>query len=247
MPAFDIGSIYRRQKILRKIIAFSHFLHFESATKGNHMKLYDSTHAPNPRRTRIFLAEKGVEYEKVEFNIPKGENLNPDFLKISPRGLLPTLVLDDGTVLDESIAICRYFEETIPEPNLMGVDAKSKALIEARQRHMEFDGLNGAAEVFRNSYPGFANRGLGGSVGDVPAIPDLAERGRASVARFFDRLDAYLAQNTYCAGESFSIADITGLCAVDFATTAARIAFPTEKLNLKRWYDEVSARPSAQA
>lgn len=211
------------------------------------MKLYHSTLAPNPRRARIFMAEKGVEYEKVEYNIPKGENLNPDFLKISPRGLLPTLELDDGTVIDESVAICRYFEETIPEPNLMGTDAKSKAQIEARQRHMEFDGLQGAAEAFRNSYPGFAKRGLGGSVGEVPAIPDLAERGKATVARFFDHLDSYLAQNAYCAGDTFTIADITAFCAVDFATTAARIPFPTEKLNLKRWYDEVSARPSTKA
>ncbi|MYD43810.1 MAG: glutathione S-transferase family protein [Gammaproteobacteria bacterium] len=211
------------------------------------MKLYDSTLAPNPRRTRIFLAEKGVEYEKVDFNIPKGDNLDPEFLKVNPRGLLPTLVLDDGTVLDESVAICRYFEESIPEPNLMGTDAKSKALIEARQRHMEFDGLMGAAEAFRNSYPGFANRGLGGSVGEVPAIPELAERGKASVTRFFDRLDEYLGDNAYCAGDSFSIADITAFCAVDFATTAARIAFPDDKPNLKRWYDEISARPSASA
>ena len=211
------------------------------------MKLYDSTLAPNPRRTRIFLAEQGVEYEKVEFNIPKGDNLDPEFLKISPRGLLPTLVLDDGTVLDESIAICRYFEETVPEPNLMGTDAKSKAQIEARQRHMEFDGLQGAADTFRNSYPGFARRGLGGSVGEVPAIPELAERGKASVARFFGRLDEYLADHPYCAGDTFSIADITAFCAIDFATTAARIPFPDDKPNLKRWYDEVSARPSSSA
>ena len=211
------------------------------------MKLYDSTLAPNPRRTRIFLAEKGVEYERVDFNIPKGDNLDPEFLKVNPRGLLPTLVLDDGTVLDESVAICRYFEETIPEPNLMGTDAKSKALTEARQRHMEFDGLLGAADAFRNSYPGFRNRGLGGSVGEVAAIPELAERGRGTVARFFERLDDYLAEHAYCAGASFTIADITAMCAVDFATTAARIPFPDDKPNLKRWYDEVSARPSASA
>ena len=211
------------------------------------MKLYNSQMAPNPRRTRIFLAEKGVDYEVVEYNIPKGDNLNPEFLKINPRGLLPTLVLDDGTVIDESIAICRYIEESVPEPNLMGIDAKSKAHIEARQRHMEFDGLNGAAEAFRNSYPGFRSRGLGGNVGEVPAIPELAERGRETVSRFFDSLNEYLGENAYCAGDSFSIADITALTAVDFATTAARIAFPEDKPNLKRWYDEVSARPSAQA
>ena len=211
------------------------------------MKLYSSQLAPNPRRARIFLAEKGVDYEVVEYNIPKGDNLNPEFLSINPRGLLPTLVLDDGTVIDESIAICRYIEETVPEPNLMGDDAKSKAHIEARQRHMEFDGLMGAAEAFRNAYPGFANRGLGGNVGEVAAIPQLVERGMGTVARFFESLDEYLANNQYCAGDSFSIADITAFCAVDFATTAARIPFPEDKPNLKRWHDEMSARPSAKA
>lgn len=211
------------------------------------MKLYDSELAPNPRRTRIFIAEKGVEVERVDFNIPRGDNLDPEFLKVNPRGLLPTLVLDDGTVLDESIAICRYFEETVPEPNLMGSDPVSKAKIEARQRHMEFDGLQGAAEAFRNSYPGFAKRGLGGNVGEVQAIPELAERGKNSVQRFFESLDAYLSENSYCAGDSFTIADITAYCAVDFATTAARVPFPEDKPNLKRWYDEISSRPSAKA
>ena len=195
----------------------------------------------------MFLAEKGVEYEVVEFDIPKGENLDPEFLKVNPRGLLPTMVLDDGTVLDESVAICRYFEETVPEPNLMGGDALSKAKIEARQRRMEWEGLRGAEEAFRNAYPGFAKRGLGGNVGEVEAIPELAERGKRTVQRFFNGLDEYLADNPYCAGEAFTIADITALSVVDFATTAARVPFPDDKPNLKRWYDEVSARPSAKA
>ncbi len=211
------------------------------------MKLFDSQYAPNPRRTRIFLAEKGIEYEKVEFNIPKGENLDPAFLAINPRGLLPTLVLDDGTVLDESVAICRYFEETVPKPNLMGTDAKSKATIEARQRRIETEGLQGAADAFRNSYPGFAKRGLGGSVGEVPAIPELAARGKATVSRFYEHLDQYLADHPYCAGDLFTIADITAFCAVDFASTAARIPFPENKPNIKRWYDQVLARPSSSA
>ena len=123
------------------------------------MKLYDSKGAPNPRRVRMFMAEKGLDYEKEEINIVKGENLTDEFLAVNPRGMLPTLVLDDGTALDETVAICRYIEEQHPEPPLMGTDAVSKAQVEARQRHMEWDGLLPAMEAFRNAFPGFAKKG----------------------------------------------------------------------------------------
>ena len=211
------------------------------------MKLYDSEQAPNPRRVRIFMAEKGISCETEQLNIVLGENLSDDFLAVNPRGLLPTLVLDDGTVLDESVAICRYLEETHPEPALMGADALSKAQIEARQRHMEFDGLFSAAEAFRNAYPRFAKRGLGGNVGAVDAIPALVERGKASVLRFYNRLNEDLGQSRYVAGDAFTIADITALCAVDFASMAARVPVPESCENLARWHAEVSARPSARA
>src|SRR4051812_27762238 len=119
------------------------------------MKLYDCHIAPNPRRVRIFLAEKGVEIEKVELNIAEGDNLKPDFLAINPRGLLPTLVLDDGTVLDECVAISRWVKETGPDPPLMGPTARDRAFIEAGNRHMEIDGFISVAEIFRNSHPTF--------------------------------------------------------------------------------------------
>ena len=211
------------------------------------MKLYDSEQAPNPRRVRIFMAEKGISCETEQLYIVLGENLSDDFLAVNPRGVLPTLVLDDGTVLDESVAICRYLEETHPEPALMGADALSKAQIEARQRHMEFDGLFSAAEAFRNAYPRFAKRGLGGNVGPVDAIPALVERGQASVLRFYNRLNEDLGQSRYVAGDAFTIADITALCAVDFASMAARVPVPESCENLARWHAEVSARPSARA
>ena len=211
------------------------------------MKLYDTALAPNPRRVRIFLAEKGIECENVQINIVAGENLSDEYLKINPRGLLPSLVLDDGTVLDESVAICRYLEELHPDPNLMGSDPISRSKIEARQRHMEFDGLSNAADAFRNAFPGFKKRGVSGNVGEVDAIPDLADRGKLLVARFFKELDEYLADSRYVAGNEFTIADITALCTTDFATTAARIAFPDDCENFKRWHQEVSSRPSASA
>lgn len=113
------------------------------------MKLYEFTQAPNPRRVRIFLAEKGIEVESVQVDIVGGENLGDEFKAINPRGFLPTLVLDDGTVIDESPAICRYFELTHPEPPLMGTDAASQAYIASVERHMEFDGIQAIGDVFR--------------------------------------------------------------------------------------------------
>jgi len=211
------------------------------------MKLYNTTGAPNPRRVRIFMAEKGIDCEKVEINIVKGENLSAEFLGVNPRGMLPTLVLDDGTVIDETVAICRYLEESNPEPPLMGTDAVSKAQIESRQRHMEWDGLIPAMEAFRNSFPGFAKRGLGGSVGEVPAIEALVDRGRTMLSRFYSHLNEHLAQHQFIAAEVFSIADITALCTIDFSTGAARVSIPDELTHLKRWHSETSARPSAKA
>jgi len=211
------------------------------------MKLYDTNMAPNPRRVRIFMAEKGIACETEQVDIIKGENLSDEYLAVNPRGLLPTLVLDDGTVLDESVAICRYLEEIQPEPPLMGSGAVDKARVEARQRHMEFDGLQGAADAFRNSFPLFSSRGLPGSGGAVDAIPELAERGKGRVERFYRRLDEDLGASPFVAGEAFSIADITALCTVDFAVAAARIPIPEDCENLKRWHARVSARPSAQA
>ena len=211
------------------------------------MKLYDNQHAPNPRRARIFMAEKGISYDNIQVDIVAAENLSVDFLGVNPRGVLPTLVLDDGTILDESTAICRYFEEIKPEPALMGTDPISKAKIESRQRHIEFDGLLRAQEVFRNSYRGFAKRGLGGNVGEVAAIPELAERGKLLLVQFYRDLNNHLARFEYAAGELFSIADITALCTIDFGSTAARLPIPDELKDLKRWHSLVKARPSAKA
>lgn len=211
------------------------------------MKLYDSTLAPNPRRVRMFMAEKGVDYENIQVDIIKGDNLNESFLSINPRGLLPTLVLDDGTVIDETVAICRYIEEMHPEPALLGTDAISKANIEARQRHMEFDGLLAAADAFRNSFPGFSSRGLAGNAGSVDAIPALAERGKNAMLRFYESLNAALDDSAFVAGETFSIADITALCTIDFAAGAARVPIPDQCSNVQRWHANVSSRPSAEA
>lgn len=210
------------------------------------MKLYDMKLAPNPRRVRIFLAEKGIYVERVDLNIGAGENLSPEFLAINPRGLLPTLVLDDGTVLDESIAICRYFEEVYPEPNLMGRTALEKAMIESWQRRIEFDGLLSVATAFRNAAPHFANRSMPGAHPPLPQVPAMVERGMILSQGFFDALNDRLGNSAYVAGDRFTIADITALTTIDFAKWI-KLTIGEQHPHLRRWYADVSARPSATA
>jgi glutathione S-transferase len=210
------------------------------------MKLYDCQVAPNPRRVRIFIAEKGLTLPKIEVSILDGDNLKPEFLRINPRGLLPVLELDDGTMLDETMAICRYLEETHPEPNLMGATALERATIESWQRHMEFDGLQAVGEVIRNSIPVFSSRGLAGTT-QVPAIPALVERGTASMARFFTHLEERLRETEFVAGNRFTIADITALCVIDTAQNFVKLPIPASNTNTQRWHAAVSARPSAKA
>ena len=211
------------------------------------MKLYDCKMAPNPRRVRIFLAEKGVEIPKVEVSIVDGENLKPEYLRVNPRGLLPVLELADGTRLDETVAICRSLEETTPEPNLMGRSPLEKATIESWQHHMEFDGMTAVSEVVRNSIPVFSTRGLPGVTQPVAAIPALVERGTNSVKRFYERLEQRLRESEYVGGNRFTIADITALCAVDVAMNRANLPIPAGNTNTRRWHAAVSARPSAKA
>jgi len=211
------------------------------------VKLYDCHIAPNPRRARMFLAEKGVVIDKVEVDILGGENLQPAFLAVNPRGLLPVLELDDGTRIDEVMAICRYFEDFEPEPCLLGRDARARAIVTSRQRKMEFDGMIAASEVFRNQHAQFAARSLPGAGTDVlPAIPALVERGCQTLARFFHWLEVYLGEAPWVAGTDFSMADITALCAIDFAAWVD-IRIPPANTRTLDWYARVAARPSAQA
>lgn len=211
------------------------------------MKLYDCAMAPNPRRARIFLAEKGLELPKIEINILEGENLAPEFLAINPRGLLPTLELDDGTRFDEVMAICRYVEELHPTPPLLGRTPVERALVESLQRKMEFDGMIAGSEVFRNTHPKFAARSIPGGAGqEISAIPELVTRGRQTLGRFFDWLERYLERSPYLAGEVFTMVDITALCAVDFVGWV-NMPIPAGNTRTQRWHEEVSARPSAKA
>jgi glutathione S-transferase len=209
------------------------------------MKLYDCTPAPNPRRVRIFLAEKGIVVPTIQIDLRANEQFSPAFRAVNPDCTVPVLELDDGTRIADVMAICVYFETLRPEPPLMGVGAQDRANVTAWQRRVERDGFFAVAEAFRNATPAFKGRALPG-VDDYEQIPALVERGRARVAKFFRVLDACLADREFVAGKQYSIADITALVAVDFARWI-KLAVPDECSHLRRWYGAVSARPSAKA
>jgi len=209
------------------------------------MKIYDWHIAPNPRRLHIYLAEKGLKIELVEVG-QDDLSLAPWFKAKYPHAMVPMLELDDGTQIGEAMAIARYFEETHPEPPLMGVDARDKAIVEMWEKRANEEGMLPASELFRNTHEKFEKRGLPGAADPIPAIPELRERGRARLARFFAKFDRQLADNEFVAGERWTVADATALAAVDFAGWSD-VKIPADCRNLHRWYEEVSARPSARA
>jgi glutathione S-transferase len=209
------------------------------------MKLYDYVPAPNPRRVRMFLAEKGIAVPTVQVDLRANAQFAPEFRAVNPDCTVPVLELDDGTRLADVMAICVYFEVLQPEPALMGSGPLGSATVAAWQRQVERDGFFAVAEALRNSSPAFEGRALPGA-DDYEQIPALVERGRVRVGKFFQTLDTRLAAHKFVAGEQFSIADITAVVAVDFARWI-RLTVPEDLSHLRRWHAEISARPSAKA
>ena len=203
------------------------------------MKILQTKTAPNPRRVRIFLAEKGIEVPFEEVDLMKGELKTPEFTRLNWFQRVPVLVLDDGTALAETVAICRYFEEIKPEPALLGSGALGRATVEMWNRRIELGLFLSVAQAFRHLHPAMAHL----------EVPQVAAWGEANKPRALDIvgfLDRELADRQFIAGDAFSIADITALVAVDFMRLA-RIKRPPELQNLDRWHREVSSRPSARA
>ncbi len=202
------------------------------------MKIYDSKVAPNPRRARIFLAEKGIEVPYEEVDLGSAINRGPEFRKKNPMGTVPVLELDDGTHIAESVTICRYFEELQPNPPLMGVDGRDKAIVEMWNRRMELELLLPIANSFRHRHEFFKGR--------IEQVPDYAEAERRVSESRLAWLDEVLADRPFIAGDRYTIADITALCAVDFGRVS-KLGIKPEQKNLARWHEAVSARPSAKA
>jgi glutathione S-transferase len=203
------------------------------------MKLYDGGRAPNPRRVRVFLAEKGITVPTEQVDLGGLQQKSAAFTAINPLQRVPALVLDDGTVITESIAICRYFECLHPQPPLFGVGALGQALVEMWNRRAELHLLVPVSHAFRHLHP--AMREL-----EVPQVAAWGEVNKPRVLEFLAILDRELAARPFIAGTQFSVADITAMIAVDFMKPA-RLAVPPDHRNVLRWHAEVASRPSAAA
>jgi glutathione S-transferase len=204
------------------------------------MKLYvDAGRAPNPRRVRIFLAEKAVTLPIEAVDIGAQAHKAAEFRAVNPMQRLPALMLDDGTVIAESIAICRYIEAQHPAPPLFGEGALEQALVEMWQRRVEFHLLTAVSHAFRHLHPAMA--GL-----EVPQVAAWGEANKPRALDFLRFLDEELKQRPYVAGSRYSVADITAVVAVDFMKPA-RLAVPEGLAGVQRWYREVSARPAVVA
>ena len=210
------------------------------------MKLYESKSSPNSRRVRIFLAEKGITIPTVPINLAAKEQFSDAYVAINPRRVVPTLTLDDGTAIGEVLAIWRYLEEVYPEPPLMGSTPTDKALVTMWERRAELEEFAAVMEAVRNSVPGLKGRALAGPH-DYEQIPALAERSKVRAIDFYADLNARLLDVPFVAGNHFSVADITAVVTVDFATAGIKLPIPDDQRQLKRWYDAISARSSMTA
>jgi len=203
------------------------------------MKLYDGGRAPNPRRVRIFLAEKGITVPIEPVDLGALQQKSAAFTAVNPVQRVPVLVLDDGSIIAESIAICRYFEALNPDPPLFGVGARDIAEIEMWNRRLELHLFFPISHVFRNTHPAMKEM-------EVPQVPAWAEANKPRIADFLGILDRDLANRPFVAGDRYTVADITGLVAIDFMKPA-KLTVPEACANVRRWHAQVAGRPSAGA
>ncbi len=203
------------------------------------MKLYEFEAFPNPRRVRMFLAEKGVSIDRVQVNVPEGEHRTDAIRAKNPSATVPFLELEDGSCISECAAISRFVEAKHPEPALLGATPAEQGKVDMWQRRVEEGLLNAILTYFHHATPGL------GAL-ELYQNKDWGEKNRERAADTLRFLDRELTNRSYVAGDSYSIADITALCGVDFCKYV-ELDIPEDCPNLKRWYDDVSARPSAAA
>jgi glutathione S-transferase len=203
------------------------------------MKIYEDARAPNPRRLRIFVAEKGLKIPTEQVDIFARKNRTPEMLAKNPAGGLPFVELDDGTHLAESVAICRYLEGLHPEPNLMGKDNREQAFIEMWNRRMELNLFAPVSRAFQHTSEIFKPI--------LKQFPEYGETQREITRLQLQWLDAQIGNKPFIAGDRFTVADITALVAVDFGAQLAGVQLDPSLKNLARWHQSVSSRPSAKA
>ena len=202
------------------------------------MKIYDTKTAPSPRRVRIFLAEKNIPIEYVQVDLQKGENISPQMRAKNPVGKIPILELDDGTCISEGASICLYFEELYPDINLLGNDLLEKANIDMWHRQVELYFFGQVGMCFQHTTGYFKDR--------MTPVKEYGEVAGKNAIDFLKVLEKRLSESEFIAADRFTIADITAMCAIDFARVVS-IKMTDEQTNLKRWYKAVSSRPSAKA
>ncbi|NOD93132.1 glutathione S-transferase [Ruegeria sp. HKCCD4884] len=207
------------------------------------MIFYDCSTAPNPRRARMFIAEKGLEIETREVSIAKGEQLSEAFRAVNPRATVPVLVTDEGTVLTENMGIAAFLEARCPEPPLMGRTPDEKGLVLMWNAIVEQQGGLPIADTLRNSHPAFKDRAIPGP-SNYAQIPELAQRGKDRVARFYDLLEARLTESRFLAGDEFTLADISAFVFVDFARVI-KMRIPEGNAATTAWFENIKSRPSA--
>lgn len=202
------------------------------------MKIYDFAGAPNPKKLRAYLAEKGLTVPIEPVDVIGGQNRTPEFLAKNPLGGLPVLELDDGSHLTESLAIIEFFEEQHPEPPMIGRTPLERARTREVERICEFGVLGTVATIFQNTHPFFAAR--------VKQSPEAAENARGRLENALRVLNDRLARHTFVAGEAPTIADCTLVAALDFAAFGG-IEIPPRFEHVHRWYQDFKQRPSGQA
>ena len=202
------------------------------------MILHDLSAGMHPRRVRIFLAEKGVSIERREVDAGGGANATQDFIRLNPLGKLPVLELNDGSAIAESLAICRYFEATYPDPPLMGRTPREAADVEMWTLRMDHELSQMITLVFVHSSDFYRGR--------VEQIPEVANWARGRAIETMNWLDRELAGRRHIAGENYTLADIVAQCACVLGK-AVGLRIPAEMSHLSRWFTEVTARPTARA
>ena len=209
------------------------------------MKLYDFAPAANAQRVRVFLAEKGLTVPTVELNLREGQQFKEPFASLNPFNCVPVLELDDGTVISESVSVCRYLEELHPEPSLFGRDAVERATIDMWNRRIEIDGFMPILHAVRNQLPNFKGRVIPGTRSELPQLPAMVERGKDMLKVLLGRIDSQLAKSEFIAGPAISIGDITGFFTMNMAKHL-EIDIEGPYPNVFRWHQALSQRPSTQ-
>ena len=207
------------------------------------MKLYNFTPAANALRVEMFLNEKNIKLETVQVNVREDEIFKEPYNTMNPFNCVPFLELDDGTVISETISICRYLESIYPTPSLFGKNSKDEAIIDMWNRRIELDGFLPLLHSARNKTSFFRGKVVPGTRNDINQSPEIVIRGIEMFKIFLSRIEPHLSKNMFVAGEKFSIADITAHFMFNLSKIL-KVDLENEYKNISRWKSELENRPS---